>query len=128
MSKPIVFPMAEIEDRLNELPEGKTYIKPWATVRNCESMAGGLNFLNRVSVPWRLTCDELIYCHTGTFRLMCDGEAYVLEPGDMMLVPKDNDIAYESDEKCVIFYAAYPVDWKQQAGIKEVPGIDPEDM
>ena len=28
----------------------------------------------------------------------------------------------------VIFYAAYPVDWKQQAGITSVPGIDPEDM
>lgn len=128
MTKPIVFPLAEIEHRLDALPEGKTYIKPWATVRNCESMAGGLNFLNKVSVPWRLTCDELIYCHKGTFRLVCDGEAYVLEPGDMMLVPKDNDIAYEADGKCVIFYAAYPVDWKQQAGITEVPGIDPEDM
>jgi ethanolamine utilization protein EutQ len=128
VSKPIVFPLAEIVHRLNDLPEGKTYIKPWATIRNCESMAGGLNFLNKVSVSWRLTCDELIYCHKGTFRLMCDGEAYVLEPGDMMLVPKDNDIAYESDDKCVIFYAAYPVDWKQRAGITEVPGIDPEDM
>ncbi len=86
------------------------------------------NFLNNVSVPWKLTCDELIYCHQGTFRLMCDGEAYVLNPGDMMLVPKDNEIAYEADGKCVIFYAASPVDRKQRAGITEVPGIDPEDM
>ena len=128
MSEPIVFPFAEIQHRLDELPEGKTYIKPWSTVRNCESMAGGLNFLNNVCVPWKLTCDELIYCHQGTFRLTCDGKAYILNPGDMMLVPKDNDITYESDGKCVIFYAAYPVDWKQQAGITEVPGIDPEDM
>ena len=35
---------------------------------------------------------------------------------------------YESDQKCVIFYAAFPVDWKQQGGITFVPGIDPEDM
>jgi choline monooxygenase len=35
---------------------------------------------------------------------------------------------YECDEKCIIFYAAYPHDWKQQAGITFVPGIDPEDM
>ena len=128
MSEPIVFRLSEIEHRLHALPEGETYIKPFATVRNSESMAGGLNFLNKVSVPWKLTCDELIFCHQGTFRLICDGVAYVLEPGDMMLVPKDNDIAYEADEKCVFFYAAYPVDWKQQAGITFVPGIDPEDM
>ncbi len=128
MSEPIVFRLSEIEHRLHELPEGKTYIKPFATVKNSESMAGGLNFLNKVSVPWKLTCDELIYCHQGTFRLMCDGNAYVLNPGDMMLVPKDIFFAFVSDEKCVIFYAAYPVDWKQRAGITAVPGIDPEDM
>ena len=28
----------------------------------------------------------------------------------------------------MIFYAAYPHDWKQQAGITFVPGIDPQDM
>ncbi len=128
MPKPIVFKFSDIEHRLVDLPPGKTYIKPFVNVRNCESMAGGLNFLNNVSVPWDLTCDELIYCHDGHFRLVCDGEAYELKPGDMMLVPKDNHIRYEADEKCTIFYAAYPVDWKQQAGITEVPGIDPEDM
>jgi len=31
-------------------------------------------------------------------------------------------------EKSVIFYAAYPHDWRQQAGITFVPGIDPQDM
>ena len=45
-----------------------------------------------------------------------------------LYIPKDNHIAYECDEKCVIFYAAYPHDWKQKAGITFVPGIDPEDM
>jgi len=91
-------------------------------------MAGGVNFLHKVSIPWDLTCDEIIYCHEGTFRLVCDGEDYVLNPGDMMLVPKDNHIRYETDGKCMIFYAAWPVDWKQRAGLTEVPGIDPEDM
>ena len=46
----------------------------------------------------------------------------------MLYIPRDNQIAYECDEKCVIFYAAYPHDWKQKAGITFVPGIDPEDM
>ena len=91
-------------------------------------MCGGLNFLNKVSVPWDLTCDEIIYCMEGTFRLTCDGQSYICNPGDVLYVPKDNHIAYECDEKCVIFYAAYPHDWKQKAGITFVPGIDPEDM
>ena len=96
--------------------------------RRIASIIGGLNFLNNISVPWDLTCDEIIYCMKGTFRLKCDGESYVCSPGDVLYIPKDNSIAYECDEKCVIFYAAYPHDWKQQAGITFVPGIDPEDM
>jgi ethanolamine utilization protein EutQ len=64
----------------------------------------------------------------GTFRLTCDGTSYICNPGDVLYIPKNNHIAYECDEKCVIFYAAYPHDWKQKAGITFVPGIDPEDM
>jgi ethanolamine utilization protein EutQ len=64
----------------------------------------------------------------GTFRLTCDGESYVCSPGDVLYVPRNNHIAYECDEKCIIFYAAYPHDWKKRAGLTFVPGIDPEDM
>ncbi len=41
MPKPIVFKFSDIEHRRVELPPGGTYIKPFVTVRNCESMAGG---------------------------------------------------------------------------------------
>ena len=128
MPKPSVFRRSDIQHRHDELPENGTFIKPFVTTRNCESMAGGVNFLHKVSIPWDLTCDEIFFCHEGTFRLVCDGEDYVLNPGDMMLVPKNNHIRYECDDKCSIFYAAWPVDWKQQAGLTEVPGIDAEDM
>lgn len=79
-------------------------------------------------IAWDLTCDELIYCLQGTFRLVVDEISYELNPGDLMFVPKDNHVKYECDEKCVIFYAAYPVDWKQRAGITHVPGINSDDM
>ncbi len=112
-NKPQLYKFSEIEHRLHTLEPGKSYIKPFVTSAVSDTMCGGLNFLNQVSVPWDLTCD---------------GESYVCNPGDVLYIPKDNHIAYECDEKCVIFYAAYPHDWKQRAGITFVPGIDPEDM
>lgn len=127
-NKPKLYKFSEIEHRLHTLEPGKSYIKPFVTSAVSDTMCGGLNFLNEVSVPWELTCDEIIYCMEGTFRLTCDGVAYECNPGDVLYIPKDNSIAYECDEKCIIFYAAYPHDWKQQAGITFVPGIDPEDM
>ena len=128
MTAPTVFRFADVADRLENLESGGTFIKPFVNTKVSESMAGGLNFLNNVSVPWDLTCDELIYCHQGTFRLVVDEVDYVLNPGDLMYVPKDNHVIYEADDKCVIFYAAYPVNWKELAGVSHVPGIDPEDM
>ncbi|MDH3673434.1 MAG: cupin domain-containing protein [Gammaproteobacteria bacterium] len=128
MAKPSVFRFSEVAHRLENLEKGGTFIKPFVNTKISDSMAGGVNFLNDVSVPWNLTCDELIYCHQGTFRLVVDGEDYVLNPGDLMYVPKDNHVTYEADDKCVIFYAAFPVDWKERAGVTHVPGIDPEDM
>ena len=128
MTAPSVFRFSDIADRLDNLEEGGTFIKPFVNTKISDSMAGGVNFLNKVSVPWDLTCDELIYCHKGTFRLVVDEVDYVLNPGDLMYVPKDNHVTYEADDKCVIFYAAYPVNWKELAGVTHVPGIDPEDM
>ena len=128
MAKPSVFRFSEVAHRLENLEKGGTFIKPFVNTKISDSMAGGVNFLNDVSVPWNLTCDELIYCHQGTFRLVVDGEDYVLNPGDLMYVPKDNHVTYEADDKCLIFYAAFPVDWKERAGVTHVPGIDPEDM
>ena len=125
---PKVFRMADIRHRKDNLGENGTYIKPFVTVKNSESMAGGINFLNNVSIPFDLPCDELIYCFEGTFRLVVEGVDYELEPGDMMFAPKDQHVKYECDQECTIFYAAYPVNWKQLAGLTEVPGIDPDDM
>ncbi len=127
-NKPHLFKFAEVEHRYKTLEPGGTYIKPFVTSAISKTMCGGINVLNDIKVPWDLTCDEIIYCLEGTFRLVCNGESHVCNPGDVLYIPKDNHISYEADEKCVIFYAAYPHDWKQLAGITEVPGIDPDDF
>lgn len=128
MTKPSVYRMSQISDRFDNLEKGGTFIKPFVNTRMGASMAGGINFLNDVSVPWDLTCDELIYCFQGVFRLVVDGEEYVLNAGDLMYVPKNNHVKYEADDKCIIFYAAYPVNWKELSGVTHVPGIDADDM
>jgi|TARA_B110000211_G_scaffold205357_1_gene239580 ethanolamine utilization protein EutQ len=128
MTAPSVFRIADIQDRIDNLPENGTFIKPFVNVGNSKSMAGGINALNKIKVPWDLTCDELIFCLKGTFRLVVEDIGYELNSGDLMYVPKDNHVSYECDDQCIIFYAAYPVDWKQLAGITVVPGIDANEM
>ncbi|MEM7733780.1 MAG: cupin domain-containing protein [Pseudomonadota bacterium] len=119
-----------VEDRYNAMADkdSDTYIKPMVTSAMSQTMCGGINVLKNIVVPWDLTCDEIIYVLEGTFRLTCDGETYICNRGDVLYVPKDNHITYEADDRCVIFYAAYPHNWKQLAGLTHVPGIDPDDF
>lgn len=125
--KPRLYRFSGIEPRLHTLEPGRTVLKPCVTSEVSDTMCAGVNLLNRVSVPWDLTCDEIICCLRGTIRLTCDGESYVCQPGDILYVPRGNRIAYESDERCVFFYAAYPHDWKQRAGISPDAGTGPDD-
>ena len=53
--KPQLFKFTEIEHRLHTLEPGQTYIKPFVTSKVSDTMCGGLNFLNKISVPWDLT-------------------------------------------------------------------------
>ena len=61
-NKPKLYKFSDIEHRLHSLEPGQTYIKPFVTSKVSDTMCGGLNFLNKISVPWDLTCDEIIYC------------------------------------------------------------------
>ncbi len=72
MPAPSVFRISDIQDRIDNLPASGTFIKPFVTVEHSDTMCGGINCLNRISVPWDLTCDELIFCLEGTFRLVVD--------------------------------------------------------
>ena len=51
-NKPKLYKFTDIENRLHTLEPGQTYIKPFVTSAVSDTMCGGLNFLNQVSVPW----------------------------------------------------------------------------
>jgi len=50
--KPQLYKFSEIKNRLQTLEPGKSYIKPFVTSKVSDTMCGGLNFLNQVSIPW----------------------------------------------------------------------------
>ncbi len=79
-----------VEDRYNKIGEGDsdTYIKPMVTSAFSDTMCGGINVLKNIKVPWDLTCDEIVYVLEGTFRLVCDGEEYICNRGDVLFIPK----------------------------------------
>lgn len=125
MPKPSLFRLSDVIDRLRTTPAKRSCLIPFVNTENSQSMGAGVNLLNRVSVPWELTFDEVIVCHKGTFRLIADDVPYVCNEGDMIFLPKGMSIKYECDEECIVFYAIWPVDWRQRQGIETVaPGVE----
>ena len=75
MTKPIVFNRADIQHRKDGLEDGGTYIKPFVTIRNSESMAGGVNFLKKVS--WLTIYYIRIFNIISTFALKFNIKFYL---------------------------------------------------
>ena len=51
MTAPSVFRISEIQDRIDNMPTNGTFIKPFVNVEVSESMAGGINCLNKFRYP-----------------------------------------------------------------------------
>ncbi|MGI9310083.1 MAG: hypothetical protein ACR2P7_00955 [bacterium] len=73
MTKPTVFKRADIQHRFDDLPENGTYIKPFITTRNCESMAGGINFLHKTSILGNSPATKLFTATKASFGWSATG-------------------------------------------------------
>ena len=63
------------------------------------------------SVPWTVRYDEVIVCIEGEFHLRTGERLHTLNPGDVIWIPKDTELAYNGVES-LVFIAIAPVDWR----------------
>jgi ethanolamine utilization protein EutQ len=102
--------------------EGRS--KPRAANAACQrgaekitTMGAGIAVFEDCSIPWKLLYDEVICVLEGHFHLRVGDEVYECEPGDVLWIPENTEIAYESDGRSVIFYTLYPENWRDLHGI-----------
>lgn len=127
-AEPTLYKYSQFEHRLHELPPGKSYLRNCVGNHNSETMRGGWNFLNKVTIPWSLPIDEMLFILEGTLKMTVGDKTFVCEQGDILWVPGGDDVIYEAEEKVSVFYVTYPFDWKEQIGITSVPGKEADDV
>jgi ethanolamine utilization protein EutQ len=98
-------------------PPGRAEIARLVGPELSQTMGAGLAKFDDCSIEWTVLYDELIVVLEGTFRLQVGGETYVCAPGDVLWIPENTPLRYEG-ERSTVFYAVYPVDWRQRHGIK----------
>ena len=79
--------------------------------------AGVAVFEGGVSIAWTVLYDEVMVVLEGDFRLRAGDQSYDCVAGDILWIAENTPIVYESDGKATVFYALYPVDWRDRAGI-----------
>jgi len=83
-------------------------------------MGGGIEVLERVSIRWTVTYDEILFIHEGEMTIRSDRREFVCKPGDIVWLPDGTSLEYDaSTGRCVYFYALHPVDWAARQGIGE---------
>ena len=79
-------------------------------------LGGSFGILDRCDVSWTVLYDEFIVVLEGVFKLGVGDEVVEGQVGDVIWIPENTPIRYMG-EKCVVFYAYAPVDWKKRHGV-----------
>jgi len=81
------------------------------------SMGAGLTTFDGCSLEWTVLYDEVIVGIEGLSRLRVGDEVFEAGPGDIIWIPEGTPLKYEGDG-ATVFYALYPVRWKQKHGLE----------
>jgi ethanolamine utilization protein EutQ len=79
-----------------------------------DTLGAGLCRFARVRFDWELTYDECLHVLEGAMEVHRDGEVLRASAGDVVFLPQGSAVTYVFDDECLLFYAAYPVDWQER--------------
>jgi len=99
--------------------EGVAHIARMVGPELSRTMGVGVARFEGISVPWTVLYDEAIVVLEGEFRLRAGDEAFDCKPGDVLWIPENTPIVYETDKgkSATVFYALHPVDWRAKHGM-----------
>ncbi|WP_225029828.1 cupin domain-containing protein [Xinfangfangia pollutisoli] len=77
------------------------------------SMAAGTVWFRDCDIPFTLWYDEVWICHSveHRFSIEIDGQDHVMQPGDMMWLPKGTALRYKSTGTTGGFFVVTPPNW-----------------
>jgi ethanolamine utilization protein EutQ len=99
---------------------GNTMIARVINQSNSAHIGAGIEVLEKVSISWTVTYDEVLFIHEGEMTIVTGGERWACRPGDIVWLPSGTTLDYDASQgRCAYFYALYPVDWAKRQGIEE---------
>ncbi len=90
------------------------YLKDVVTLEEAPRMGAGIMELDHTSFEWTLTYDEYDYVIDGELEIEIDGRVVRAEVGDIIYIPKNSHIHFQTSTTARYAYFVYPADWQQK--------------
>lgn len=87
-------------------------LKDVVTLEEAPRMGCGIMELDHTSFEWTLTYDEYDMVIDGVLEIEIDGRVVTGNPGDIIYIPKDSHIHFQTPVKTRYAYFVYPADWQ----------------
>ena len=87
-------------------------LKDVVTLEEAPRMGCGIMELDHTSFEWTLTYDEYDMVIEGTLEIEIDGRVVSAGPGEIIYIPKNSHIHFQTPTKTRYAYFVYPADWQ----------------
>ena len=93
-------------------PADRVWTRDLFTLEEAPRLGCGLMVMERTTVPWTLTYDEMDYVIEGRLDILVDGQTVSAGPGEVLYIPKDTSIQFSVRDKARFLYFVYPANWQ----------------
>lgn len=87
-------------------------LKDVVTLEEAPRMGCGIMELDHTSFEWTLTYDEYDMVIDGVLEIEIDGRVITGNAGDIIYIPKNSHIHFQTPGKTRYAYFVYPADWQ----------------
>ena len=87
-------------------------LKDVVTLEEAPRMGCGIMELDHTSFEWTLTYDEYDMVIDGILEIEIDGRVVTAGPGEIIYIPKNSHIHFQTPTKTRYAYFVYPADWQ----------------
>lgn len=94
--------------------DDKVRLKDILTLDEAPRMGAGIMELDHTSFEWTLTYDEYDYVIDGELEIEIDGRVVSGKAGDIIYIPKNSHIHFQTPSTARYAYFVYPADWQNQ--------------
>jgi ethanolamine utilization protein EutQ len=76
-----------------------------------KNLGAGVMSIDHSALEWTLTYDEMDIVLEGTLQIETNGDIVEAHPGEMIIIPKNSHIHFQSPSTCKYLYVVYPTNW-----------------